>query len=443
VDGDRSISTRSDRSPWAIRLLLLAVIATVFCLAGPGPADAEAGDALLDEYMRRRAECGGNLVAHRELGDWARQQGLLGAAEAEYRAVLAANPDDERAYDALFALCDSRRLTRQSEAFDAARSVLGASFRTYETRRYVVLSDADPVWTRTQSERLERTHHQFHRFARRIGLRPLPLQHKLVCVLFEDRADYQRFARAQDDVMDPWIAGYYAPVPDRVVFYHGKANPSVVAARVRLDEMADDVDSISRELADAMRGGRKGDAEALHEYRQRYQQHLRRERVRVDTFTEQVNIATTVHEAVHQLLFHTRVQSVGVHYPVWISEGLATTFETGTTSSAFGPDHEYEPRREAFDELLAKDGLLDLEAFVAWLRLPNDEDVVHAAYHQSYALVTWMSRYRRNELRHYLEQIRREMPGELSEARARSLFEGSFGSIAALERAWLRAERNR
>ena len=62
-------------------------------------------------------------------------------------------------------------------------------------------------------------------------------------------------------------------------------------------------------------------------------------------------------------------------------------------------------------------------------------------YLQSYALVTWMCRFRQTELRRYLELMREEPDGDPTPARHRALFEEAFGDVAALERAWLRHEQ--
>ncbi|MCP3905618.1 MAG: DUF1570 domain-containing protein [Planctomycetes bacterium] len=329
-----------------------------------------------------------------------------------------------------------------SAALDAARGLLPDRFLEYETSRFVVLSDADPRWTREQSQRLERTHHQFLRYARRLGLDPDPLAQKLVCVLFDDRDEYQAFAIRHDGVVDPWIAGYFNPTTDRIVFYRGDSNPSVVNARARLDEMAADLVAIRRDAREAEHVGAATHARELQRYRQDFERHVRSERRRVDAFAEQISTATVVHEAVHQLMFRTGLQSSQRQYPIWISEGLATAFETDDTRAAFGPDHDYTPRREAFDELLRSDRLLDLRELIGWDEVPeDDDDHVHRVYHQSYALVCWMSRFKRKELRRYLELLLAEPPETVSPGRHVELFEEAFGSVEALERRWLRDER--
>lgn len=405
--------------------------------AGP-PSAGELG-AQLD--VRAKSPLQADPANLLKVAAWAEKNGRLEQAEAAYRRLLDDDPFHQRAREALFSLAERRPLPPTSPAYEEARSHLPDRFLELQTRRFIVLSDADRQWTRRQAQRLERTHHQFQRFARRLGLDPLPLRHKLVCVLFADREDYQQFARTQDEVADPWIAGYYSPMHDRVVFYQGEANPSVVEARAKLRQMRTEMDSLAREADHATQQGHHEQAEVLRQQQHRYRDHLRHEGERVDAFADQVSTATTVHETTHQLLFHTRIQSPRIQYPIWISEGLATSFETDDTGGAFGPDHDYPPRRDGFSELLRSDDLIDLRDLVTWTRLaPTDEQIIHIVYQQSYALLTWMNRYRRTELRHYLELMLSEPPGPISTDRYREIFQQAFGDIDRLQRAWLTCE---
>jgi hypothetical protein len=431
---------RSRRSVLGRVLAAAALVAVAS--AAPGPGDAGAGgfegEAAARLARAQRIDTLLGLAQGAETGE------RLGDAAEHYRRILELDPGHETAYDDLLRVSADLSPVKDSPSYQRAREILPPSFYEYETRRFVVLSDADPRWTRAQAQRLERTHHQFLRFTSRLKLRPLPLRHKLVCVLFAERDAYQDFARKHDGVEDRWIAGYYAPHTDRVVFYHGDTNPSVVQARRRLDAMLSEVDEMDREARDAQRMGMLARAESIRSQRKDYDTHVSRERRRVDDFAEQIGVATTVHEATHQLLFHTGVQAPHVQYPVWISEGLATAFETSTTASAFGPDHEFGPRREVFDELVANDALIPLRMLVSWPAVPSDErEIIYGIYHQGYALATWMCRFRRDDLRAYLERMREMPPGTLTPRQHLELFQECFGSVEAVERAWLRHERSR
>jgi hypothetical protein len=267
-----------------------------------------------------------------------------------------------------------------------------------------------------------------------------PLEHKLVCVLFRDREGYRQFAGDFDMVEEGWIAGYYAPRSDRVVFYHASANPSVHEAEQELARMEAEL----RELRDehARKATDRAALARLHNHEQRYRNHIAAERKRVDAFIRELDIATTTHEAFHQISFHTRLQSPHLQYPIWISEGLATSFETTDPSAAFGPDHEYEGRRRSFSAALREDRLVPLRELVVWTDVPKlSSEKIHELYCQSYALVTWMARFHRRELRAYL-LLMLEQPGrDLGQDDHLALFEQAFGDADKLERSWLRHER--
>ncbi len=305
-----------------------------------------------------------------------------------------------------------RKLSQESDAYREARRNLTDDFREYSTRRFVVLSDAQPRWSEQQAQLLERTYHQFHRFTRRLGIRPRPVRHKLVCVLFQEYDDYRRFARANDGVTADWISGYYSPKHDRVVFYNIETNPEYARAMEEVDD----------EATLAVGHG--------HGHRPAARGRLRDEYAKAA-------IATVVHEAVHQLAFHTRIQSPQIQNPLWLSEGLATAFETDRPRESFGPERDYGLREDQFMELLQDDKLIPLRELVTYAQMPdNEDDTIAAVYHQSYALMSWLARYRRTELRTFMESLRNEPPGRPTPQRHLQLFEAAFGDVDRLEKLW-------
>ncbi|UCD74015.1 MAG: DUF1570 domain-containing protein [Phycisphaerales bacterium] len=406
--------------------------------AAQGQGDAD----LLTALQQRQALCpADDLRGRLALARWADDNDLWEQADQIYRQILTIRPQHDEAHAALLAHAEARPLPTESQAYTSARDLLPDQFAEHETRRFVVLSDARTNAARNQAERLERTWHQFHRFARRIGLKPLPLRHRLVCILFASRDDYQLFGRTHDEVTDPWIAGYYSPRYDRVVFYDIESNPSLTRARIKLRQMRARMDRLGNDLDRAEQFGRDEQATSLRHSLIRYQRHLASEQQRVDEFASSADIATTIHEATHQLMFHTGVQSPQLQYPIWICEGLATSFETDSPDEAFGPDHEYAPRRRPFQQVLADDALIELPRLVTITDLTGSRDEqVKTVYHQSYALVTWMSRFRRTELRNYLVLMLKEPPGRPEPQRHLELFEEAFGDVRILQRAWLRHE---
>ena len=146
---------------------------------------------LQSEFDRQLDDCPAQDIAARlQLINWALDQGLEEQAEALYREILTQAPTHQRAYDGLLRLAKRRSLAGASETLAATRRVLPEEFRAYETARYIILSNANARWTRAQAKRLERTCDEFYRHTKRLGLRPLPLKHKLVCVLFRNRKEF-------------------------------------------------------------------------------------------------------------------------------------------------------------------------------------------------------------------------------------------------------------
>ncbi|MHC4081450.1 MAG: DUF1570 domain-containing protein [Planctomycetota bacterium] len=347
-------------------------------------------------------------VADRQL-----EQRLLASVQPTQTQPAGAAAEESRtspyaALRVLLGVGGERKLSSRSDIYRRTRKLLPDRFAEFETRRFVVLSDGKPGWSRQQGQLLERTYHQFHRYTRRIGIEPQPLRYKLVCVLFQEYDDYRQFAKSHDDVTADWISGYYSPKHDRIVFYNIETNPDYAWARPAQDQRS--------ELAIA--------------------------RGRLNEEYEAAAVATTIHEAIHQLTFHTKVQSAQIQNPLWISEGLATAFETDKPGETFGPDREYPARREQFKRLLDDGDVIPLRELVTYTQMPNNQDeTIAAVYHESYALVTWLSRFRAAELRKYLESLRNEPPGRPSAKRHLQLFEKAFGDVDRLDRAWQRYEK--
>lgn len=339
---------------------------------------------------------------------------------------------------------EAGELPVDSEALRLAEATLPRDrFVRHETARFVALSDGSTAWTREQLERFERAHHQFVRFLRWLGMPEPELRHKLVAVLFEDHEEFVEYAARVDGVGDRWVKGYYTPAGDRLVGFNAESDPRALEARARLAQQEQAIAAAAAQARSRRSASGKVDPAAnVALDRARAMQGLGEEDV-VLAIRQQV-VSTMIHEAIHQLLFHTGVQNPAVAPPFWLAEGLATSFETDRPSAAFGPDFDFRPRREVFERLLMEDRLISLESFVAFEGLPDRrESTARVFYHQSAALLCYLYRQRPSELRRYLEMLAAEPPGRPGPARQRQIFRACFGEIDALERAWLRWELGR
>ncbi len=330
---------------------------------------------------------------------------------------------------------------------EALAAEFGPEFVRRSTTHFVVLSNADPEWTQRQIALLERTRHEVARLARRLSLPVRPPQEKILCILFGEHADFTAFARDRDDVAETWIAGYYASRPNYIVFYDSMDGPAFREAAARLDEYEAE---IARFRSEHGIGGAARVESVEARQAEAMERRLASERARVAGLAEVESTARTIHEAAHALFFNTGVQTWYREYPFWITEGLATSFETDAPESAFGPDFDRATRRERFEALLAEGALLPLSEFVQYESVPAGSGVMaDVMYHQACALVSWLSRHRKDGLSEYLRVMGAEDEsggvelGMLEPADHLRVFERCFGEVAALEGAWLADERRR
>ena len=373
-------------------------------------------------------------------------------AEQTCRHYLRIHPQDAQVYQTLLKLAQARPLPVGSPAMDMVQCRLPAQFAQLQSPSFVLFSDADPSLTGRHAHWVERTYEEFQRFVQASGLHPWPLEHKLVCVLFEHRADYQQFAQSQDGLSNAAFSGYYSPRNDRVVFSlepDGADGSSARHSVVKSDAGTAAVDEPSKMPAPAASSAAPAPAKAVLGFDTRpVAENGSAQSPPVAAADhcgdlQNESAAKCVHETIHQLMFHTRIMSPEVQYPLWICEGLSTAFETNAPDQPFGPDHDFAPRREIFQTLLATHDLLPLRDLVMMAQIPgNNPRTTRAVYHESYALVVWLCREHISQVRAYLQAMLNEPAGRLPARRHLELFEQAFGDVPTLERAWLADEQS-
>ncbi|MCE9620702.1 MAG: DUF1570 domain-containing protein [Planctomycetes bacterium] len=310
--------------------------------------------------------------------------------------------------------------------------------RKSETRHYVILSDTSPDDNTMIGSLLESTYQKYSDVCDALEWSPNPLRHKLVAIVFRDQRDYTDFSTRNDKVNKPWAAGYYSPIADRLVFYKADSSDEVKKAMKQLGEQ-------SRRVQEAQQR-QQAQGDALHNGQEtsHIQRQLAAENNRIKDAVAGSFISTAVHEAAHQLFFHTDIQRRGASYPLWLAEGLATNFETERTDIPFGYQYDNWRRRDAFKLALDKDSIVPFEVLLSQDQFSDGSESNEAVgffYAQAYVLTNWMLRERPTELRQYLESLR---DGSYASADTRKeKFEAIFGPLARVERNWIRYEGRR
>ncbi len=327
-------------------------------------------------------------------------------------------------------------------ALKAARAELGPAFLLTETRDFILLSDADQAWTRQRGAILERTRHEYFRVMDRLGAPVYPHEHKLLCILFQNFNAYRAFAGVDEGMWAEWVAGYYSPRTNRIVFYNDATSPSVGEAAARLDEASRQAGELRARAASARRTDQAGFAETLEASAADLEGQIKRERSRMAAAVTDASAAKTVHEAIHLLAFNTGLQRPGVEYPFWLSEGLAMCFETDNPSAgAFGPDHPSAAWREEFNNDQRAGTLMPIERLIGLTSVPGNQGGAEAAardarlmYEQSRALFAYLYRYHRRKLGEFFGALGGQPPGPAGSARMLDLFRVEFGDPPAIGR---------
>lgn len=401
--------------------------------SGGSPASASAGGST---QVASEAQATALLDAGRRLA----LEGRLREADERFRKAWWWRATRTAAATELRALHDRRdfELPVDEEAVGRTLAALGPGFNRSQTRHFVVLSNCDTKWTTGRAELLERAHHEFFRVLDQMEHPAHPPRARMLCVLVRDHADYARFALEQDGVSAGWIAGYYAGLSNRVVFYDDLTGPAFRAALAQLDEHLAQAKRLEAQATEVRRGNRVAEAEHLAGRASDIRRFVRSETQRVEKQARLASQAKTIHEAIHLLAFNCGVQSRGHEYPFWLTEGLALAFETDRPLSAFGPGREGPARREDFERCLSEGRLKPLEEMVVISEAGHaDAETADVLYSQAFGLFEHLHRHEAEALREYLLAFFDAPAGEMEPSRQRGLFVAHFGDPARLERRWL------
>ena len=285
--------------------------------------------------------------------------------------------------------------------------------RKVETRRYVILSDLEDHEMVGHGRLLERAYHAVELFRSRLELDAHENPTRMLAVAFGGRDRFLKFARDHDEINADWMAGYFAPHSDRLVYFHARDIPSARIAARRIDRLE----------------GRGDEFVAARES--------------LDQFVAQSTAAVVVHEAVHMILHARGIIPAESTVPLWLAEGLAASFEPIAPGRPFGPFQPEGGRTQAFRADLEKDRVPPLEVLVSSTTLPGEgKDMVRRFYDASAAFCGWLSRNEPQRLGRFITAARDGSVGAGRRDRVQA-FEEIFGSIESIEGRWLRSERSR
>ena len=172
----------------------------------------------------------------------------------------------------------------------------GFTFLT--TRHYLICYDTSPGYARWSAALLERLFGGFHAFWSQTGLQVSQPERPLIVIIFSDRKDYERAAKSVVGEASDSIVGYYNQLTNRITTY--------------------DITGSDSTNTKASKSSHSVGAKIL-------------KNTRASSL-----VATLVHEATHQLAFNAGLHIRLSPTPVWLSEGIATYFETPDLTNSRG-----------------------------------------------------------------------------------------------------------
>ncbi|MCA9104607.1 MAG: DUF1570 domain-containing protein [Planctomycetales bacterium] len=285
-----------------------------------------------DEYekMIRRAKTAEAFV---EAADYALHNGMVDEVYEAATEAVALDPNNAEAK----AILDLRDLIRSTDLGDSEaeeahlrQTVKIGRMKIATSAHYILLHDTPDAFDRElgrtkprAQERLELLEQVYESFLLKFHSKGVELEiprQRLMVVLFNEEADYNRFATSLSPSLASAI-GFYDPKSNIAFFYdHGSSDEFRL-----LSGIVDDL------KAQGDRLGRANDPRARDAIRA-----AATIRLLIEIDRENSDIEVVSHECTHQMAGNTGLFPRDIMTPSWVHEGLATYFESPSEAAWSG-----------------------------------------------------------------------------------------------------------
>ena len=274
------------------------------------------------------------------------------------------------------------------------RKEFGRGFRTKVTRRYVICSNAGKHYNNWVGVMLERVSSKFLGLWRSKTLKIHEPKQPLPVIIFADRKRYAAYAVKDAGPGMETSVGYYSIRTNRVVLLDLSAGPGGAPART---------------------------------YRQ----------MKAKIGLAPFNVATVVHEAVHQIAYNAGLHTRYADNPLWLSEGMAMYFESPEPGNPSGwkSIHKVNPFRIGpFRKYLSQRPKNSLQTLVSSDERFTNGKTANDAYAEAWALTFFLMKEHREQYEKYLALIAKK-PRLIFDKPAKRWkdFQSAFGDPAKLD----------
>lgn len=280
---------------------------------------------------------------------------------------------------------------------DLGRRILGElppGFDLIVTKHYCICFDTSRAYAQWCAALFERLHDAFANFWNQAGIEMAPPPRPLLVVIFADRQRYEAFAARDLGAAADRVVGYYNLMTNRITTFDltgsaGLPRPAgQAAARAGLE-------ILGSQEASGM-------------------------------------VATLVHEATHQMAFNGGLHQRLAPVPLWVSEGIATYFETPDLSNDRGWKGIGTVNAPRLERFLAHHRAGAVAPMVLGDEPFRQPDEALDAYARAWALTFFLVQTRKAAFVEYLRTISRKQPlTDDSEQERLEDFRDAFGAAPA------------
>ena len=175
------------------RIILLVVCFSLLTI--PGHSHGDASDRIVDYLERYHKLSEKDEDGRMRLADWCKLNELHQQRADLLTEVLKLHPGHSLAYRELMDADQKRIRPIDPQWAEKLEGLLGNRYKLFHSAHFSVLSDSDEESAQMQADAMENTYQIFYQYAASIGLRPMPPEKRLVCVLFEHFDDYKDFLK--------------------------------------------------------------------------------------------------------------------------------------------------------------------------------------------------------------------------------------------------------
>jgi len=291
------------------------------------------------------------------------------------------------------------------------KSLAGTAFQTTSTEHFTIVHEVGAENVADTGRALESAYRRFYDVFIQAGFQLTHSDDRLVWICFPQQGGFNRYALRAEGMDLSWLDGYYSTLTNRVAVVQPNqpmAEREPVIPPQRMGDIRITLAANNRQSENVLPMSPSG---------------------------RRLDLTRLTHELAHQLAFNSGIQKRGVMYPIWVSEGLATNFESdGPVSESVLSSNP--ARSGCLAATHAGGEMMPLRELIVQTRVPADIHASRQHYAQAWAFFRFLLTERPESLRAYLNRIVSLPAGRRDTQVLLSEFSDAFGAPESLEPAW-------